>query len=212
MGTTNILDLNNRVSALEKAVSGGDSNQANKADIATEFNTTTAYTAGCFVYHNGKLYIFNVDHAAGAWDASEVAEANVTDEVTSNKAAIDTLDTRVDDIDDTLQHVYDTEILYSTTADGVKTYSEILDTLYDYVTAGCELVMSSTVFYYTGGRMFFSGTIDNSNYVYESYLRVKQSASQYIRIRIKNDGTLTYTDMSANVPSSGIGFIVSKQH
>lgn len=88
MGTTNILDLNNRVSDLEKAVSGGDSAQANKKDIATEFSATTAYTAGCFVYYQGKLYQFNTDHAAGAWDSTDVVEANVTDQVVSNAAAI----------------------------------------------------------------------------------------------------------------------------
>lgn len=91
MSTTNILDLNNRIDALEKAVSGGDSAQANKKDIATEFNTTTAYTAGCFVYYKGKLYQFNADHAAGAWDPTDVVEANVTDQIVSNKAAIDGL-------------------------------------------------------------------------------------------------------------------------
>ena len=66
-----------------------------KADIATEFSTETSYTAGNYVYHEGTLYIFNVDHAAGAWDIADVAVANVTDEVTSNKAAIDALDTAV---------------------------------------------------------------------------------------------------------------------
>lgn len=88
MGTTNTLDLNNRVTNLEKSVSGGDSAQANKTDIATEFNATTNYTAGCFVYHGGKLYQFNADHAAGAWDPTDAVEANVTDQVVSNAAAI----------------------------------------------------------------------------------------------------------------------------
>ena len=88
MGTTNTLDLNNRVNALEKAVSGGDSAQANKSDIATEFSATTNYTAGCFVYHGGKLYQFNADHSAGAWDPTDAVEANVTDQVVSNAAAI----------------------------------------------------------------------------------------------------------------------------
>ena len=88
MGTTNTLDLNNRVNALEKAVSGGDSAQANKSDIATEFSVTTNYTAGCFVYYGGKLYQFNADHSAGAWDPTDAVEANVTDQVVSNAAAI----------------------------------------------------------------------------------------------------------------------------
>lgn len=91
MGTTNILDMNNRISDLEKTVSGGDSTQANKKDIATEFSATTNYTAGCFVYYEGKLYQFNADHSAGAWDATDVVEANVTDQVVSNKSAIEGL-------------------------------------------------------------------------------------------------------------------------
>lgn len=97
MGTTNTLDLNNRVSALERAVSGSDSAQANKKDIATEFSATTAYTAGCFVYYQGKLYQFNTDHAAGAWDPTDVVEANVTDQVVSNKAAIESVEDAVDE-------------------------------------------------------------------------------------------------------------------
>ena len=98
MSTTNILDLNNRIDALEMAVSGGDSAQANKKDIATEFNTTTNYTAGEFVYYKGKLYQFNADHAAGAWDPTDVVESNVTDQIVSNKAAIDAVDDRVDGV------------------------------------------------------------------------------------------------------------------
>lgn len=89
MGTTNILDLNNRVSQLEQSGGGGDTSAlANKSDIATEFSATTAYTAGCFVYYEGKLYQFNADHAAGAWDPTDVVEANVTDQVVSNASAI----------------------------------------------------------------------------------------------------------------------------
>lgn len=79
----------------DKSGGGGSADSAKKSDIATEFKTTTSYTAGCYVYHNDKLYIFNVDHAAGAWDPADVSEANVTDEITSNKAAIDELDGKV---------------------------------------------------------------------------------------------------------------------
>ena len=89
MSTTNILDLNNRIDALEKNSGGGGSaDSAKRSDIATEFNTTTAYTAGCFVYYEGKLYQFNADHAAGAWDPTDVVEANVTDQIVSNASAI----------------------------------------------------------------------------------------------------------------------------
>lgn len=88
MSTTNILDLNNRIDALEKNSGGGSADSAKRSDIATEFSATTAYTAGCFVYYEGKLYQFNADHAAGAWDPTDVVEANVTDQVVSNASAI----------------------------------------------------------------------------------------------------------------------------
>lgn len=88
MGTTNTLDLNNRISALEKGGGGGTPDGASRADIATEFDATKNYTAGCFVYYEGKLYQFNADHSAGEWDPTDVVEANVTDQVTSNAAAI----------------------------------------------------------------------------------------------------------------------------
>lgn len=89
MSTTNILDLNNRIDALEKNSGGGGSaDSAKRSDIATEFSATTAYTAGCFVYYEGNLYQFNADHAAGAWDPTDVVEANVTDQVVSNASAI----------------------------------------------------------------------------------------------------------------------------
>ena len=89
MSTTNILDLNNRIDELEKNSGGGGSaDSAKRSDIATEFSTETTYTAGNFVYHEGKLYQFNADHSAGAWDSTDVVEANVTDQVVSNASAI----------------------------------------------------------------------------------------------------------------------------
>lgn len=89
MSTTNILDLNNRIDELEKNSGGGGSaDSAKRSDIATEFSTETSYTAGNFVYYEGKLYQFNADHSAGAWDPTDVVEANVTDQVVSNASAI----------------------------------------------------------------------------------------------------------------------------
>lgn len=89
MSTTNILDLNNRIDELEKNGGGGGSaDSAKRSDIATEFSTETSYTAGNFVYYEGKLYQFNADHSAGTWDPTDVAEANVTDQIVSNASAI----------------------------------------------------------------------------------------------------------------------------
>lgn len=57
--------------------------QANKADndeVAPEFNDETAYSTGELVYKDGQLYKFDSDHAAGAWDASEVSPTTVAAE------------------------------------------------------------------------------------------------------------------------------------
>lgn len=83
----NILEIARKVQKLESA--GGESaDTAKMSDIATEFSEATNYTAGCFVYYEGKLYQFNADHSAGAWDPTDVAEANVTDQIVSNASAI----------------------------------------------------------------------------------------------------------------------------
>lgn len=140
----NILEIAKRLQKLEQTSGGGDhSALANKSDIATDFNTTTAYTAGCFVYHDGKLYQFNADHAAGAWDPTDVVEANVTDQVVSNKAAIDGLtasDVAYDNTDsgltaDTVQGAIDElrqadNIMMS---DGTTSVEDKVDELTDYV-------------------------------------------------------------------------------
>ena len=80
MGSTNILDMNNRISALEKGGSG-ESTAANKTDIAAEFNTTTTYTKGVMVYHEGKLYQFDEEHTAGDWIGTDAHETNVSDAI-----------------------------------------------------------------------------------------------------------------------------------
>lgn len=84
------------------SATGGSADSAKRTDIATEFNTTTSYTAGCFVYHEGTLYQFNADHAAGAWDPTDVVAANVTNQVVSNKAYIDEVNEDLGEITDNL--------------------------------------------------------------------------------------------------------------
>lgn len=139
MSTTNILDLNNRIDALEKNSGGGSADSAKRSDIATEFSATTAYTAGCFVYYEGKLYQFNADHSAGAWDPTDVVEANVTDQIVSNKAAIEGLTASdimmsdgVTSLEDAIEAL-NQETIISITADGVKTYGQYFTELYNAI-------------------------------------------------------------------------------
>ena len=66
----------------------------NKTDddaIAPEFDNTVAYSAGNLVYHDGTLYKFDSDHAAGAWDASEVSPTTVAAEFNQLKSGLTSL-------------------------------------------------------------------------------------------------------------------------
>ena len=51
--------------------------------IAGTFDSTQPYTAGDVVIYEGALYKFNTDHAAGAWDSTEVDSTTVTALVTA---------------------------------------------------------------------------------------------------------------------------------
>lgn len=68
--------------------------------IAPTFDEITAYNAGDAVIYDGALYIFTVNHAAGAWDASEVTQIDILDyldgKITIIQGDISALDTRID--------------------------------------------------------------------------------------------------------------------
>lgn len=68
-----IVDL----TALENAIT------AVKAMIAGDFDDTASYTTGDVVVYNNGLYRFTSDHAAGAWDANDVAATTVDQLITA---------------------------------------------------------------------------------------------------------------------------------
>lgn len=55
---------------------------------AQVFVETAAYTAGTYVKHQGNMYRFTTDHAAGAWNASEVTQVTLGQEVSDLKSAL----------------------------------------------------------------------------------------------------------------------------
>lgn len=80
-------ELNTRVTALESDVSDLNNQKANLITIAPNFSTEVAYSAGDLVYHNGTLYKFTADHAAGEWSAEDTQAATVSGEVDSLKSS-----------------------------------------------------------------------------------------------------------------------------
>lgn len=92
-GTTQIAAINTRATEVEASLpTSGEMEDM----VASAFSTSKAYTAGQYVTQSVnnvvKLYKFKVNHAAGAWNASEVEEAVIGDDVTSLSQAIDELE------------------------------------------------------------------------------------------------------------------------
>jgi len=57
--------------------------KANLSIIASPFYADVAYYTGQYVIHDGKLYKFAVDHPAGAWNTSHVAEVYIGSELSN---------------------------------------------------------------------------------------------------------------------------------
>lgn len=80
-------NLESRVTTLED----GEPAEVSKADIAPVFSAETAYSAGDYVYHDGHLYKFTADHAAGAWSDLDTETAVVTADLAEQAGDIDEL-------------------------------------------------------------------------------------------------------------------------
>ena len=66
--------------------------KADLTDLASEFDTTIAYTTGQYVIYNGDVYRFRADHSAGAWIGTDATKVDIGNELTtSNKALSDVL-------------------------------------------------------------------------------------------------------------------------
>lgn len=63
------------------------SNKTNDSSIAASFNSSTAYSTGDVVTYSNKLYKFTTDHAAGAWNISDVSETTVAELIGGGQAA-----------------------------------------------------------------------------------------------------------------------------
>lgn len=65
------------------------------ANLADAFSTSIAYAVDDYVLYNSKLWRFTTAHAAGAWNASHVAEVKAMDEVSDLKGDLSELETIV---------------------------------------------------------------------------------------------------------------------
>jgi len=78
---------------------GGGDEDITKGTMAPNFSAETAYTAGDYVWHSGKLYRFTADHAAGSWDGTDAEEAPLSAGIGDLKSEINDLQTEVGTVD-----------------------------------------------------------------------------------------------------------------
>lgn len=75
--------------SVEEAIkNAGNTGLAHTADIAPDFSTESAYSVGDYVYHNGTLYVFTSNHAAGAWSTDDTQVVTVGGELVDVKSGL----------------------------------------------------------------------------------------------------------------------------
>lgn len=92
--------------------------------IADDFDDATAYTTGDVVKYEDVLYKFTSDHAAGAWDSSDVAETTVADLIAALVTSLSTVNGRVDTVLSDIAPTFSSSTAY--TAGDIVVYNDVL--------------------------------------------------------------------------------------
>lgn len=82
-------DLLAEIEAMEEVTAAAEAAADAVPDmVAPVFSTSTAYSAGSYIYYDGTLYRFTADHAAGAWNSAQAVAVTVGGEVADLKSQI----------------------------------------------------------------------------------------------------------------------------
>ena len=104
----------------------------------------------------------------------------------------------------------------SVTADGVKTYRQILNELYaliDYGKLNYNSALNVGTAWYrlqninASNETIFVCNLGGVTNIFQATLNIRETSSEYYNATVNNGG-FTATDRSANVPTSGIEFTV----
>lgn len=188
-----IVALQTRVTNAENEI---DDVRADASDMITAYNEPTAtashrYEVGDFFIYNNTLYKATATIAVGATIVPDTncETTNVSTELIEIKVAINRGYVQV-------------------TADGVKTLSQILDSLFaladtSKISINSKLRSENAVYSCTlvGGTLFdFSGI--TAPVIIDLY-RVRASNSAANRVSCNSDSTILYEDRAASIPESG---------
>ena len=101
--TTSVADLENRLTTVINSFPADLTDLL--AAIAPTFSNTKAYTAGQYVWQDGKLYKFTSNHAAGSWTGTPPTDATLValgNDVSDLKSAVTQLDNGIFIIDESI--------------------------------------------------------------------------------------------------------------
>ena len=90
----------------------------------------------------------------------------------------------------------------SVTADGVKTYSELLNELSSYATFGCTLSIANNLFTSRNSNIYYNLHMTSGGAIQGFTARIASSGSLYKAITLGANGN-TIEDLSSNVPNNG---------
>lgn len=118
----------------------------------------------------------------------------------------------VTSVEDALSTIHDTEVVASVTADGVKTYAQLLLELATYISDDTDLNLIGNIFRNDGSRRFGMVLLDSSFYMTMRGVRISGTTAKYVETRISPAGAVAYNDLSNTVVTSGSVFKVIKIH
>ena len=160
------------------------------AAIAPAFSSSTAYTAGRYVWYSGTLYRFTADHAAGAWTGSDAAAAVIGADLASLKSAVT----------EETESAKFTQTISGETLAGV-TLTALTDNtmqIYGVPTATRQLLLLNGQDAATASTTAFSKTLDAGTYniafgiTGSNYINIRYTETTFANFTRLYPGTITF--------------------
>lgn len=210
--TTSIATINEALTLINTALTGLDTSVNTKFDSAGIADVYDAdhgtYSVNDVVTYNGQRYVCHTAVTAAEpfdadkWTAEDVQTVleNISGDISHINTALTSIEPRV---------------LKSVTTDGVKTWKDMLNEFYSSITplnsnqiARLKLRASRRIFNIfledSNNHLYRFGKFEiDSNDVSMNQIEIKESYSSYFKCHITGTPTVTITDISANIPTSG---------
>lgn len=163
--------------------------------------STHAYAIGDYFIYNDVLY-----KATAAIAIGDTIVPNTNCEATNVTNEISGLNSNLSELNSTLNNG---TVLGQVTSDGVKTNVELLNQLFTLCgsqkTNKSFIVVDNVHYYISSGSKFIANEMSGTS-ADTIQINFRDGNSTFGRIRVSTAGTVTYTDLASEVPSSGVVF------